>query len=154
MRLVVDASVLVAEALRVAGRAILTNPALDLHIPIEAWDETTHELRRRASILVQRGVHDQPQAAAILAETTTMLATSLTVVPTGDFADRLPEAAWRIPRDPRDVPAVALALALDCGIWTNDHDFFGCGLPVWSSDVLRSFLEHQRDEGVPATPSG
>ncbi len=40
-------------------------------------------------------------------------------------------------------PTVALALALDCGIWTNDRDFFGCGLPVWVTETLRAHLGGQ-----------
>ena len=32
--------------------------------------------------------------------------------------------------------ADALALLLDCGLWTEDRDFFGCGLSVWQTAVL------------------
>jgi len=39
------------------------------------------------------------------------------------------------------VPTVALALALDCGIWTTDNDFLGCGLPVWTPETLLLHLE-------------
>lgn len=51
----------------------------------------------------------------------------------------------RIPRDPNDAPTVALALALDCGIWTNDNDFFGCGVPVWTTETLLLHLEDLED---------
>ena len=52
-----------------------------------------------------------------------------------------------MPRDPDDVPTVALALALGgdedrCGIWTNDGDFLGCGLPTWTTDMLLSHLRY------------
>jgi hypothetical protein len=33
-----------------------------------------------------------------------------------------------------------LALALDCGIWTADNDFFGCGVAIWATDVLLARL--------------
>lgn len=33
-----------------------------------------------------------------------------------------------------DWPALAAALALDCAIWSEDIDFFGTGVAVWSSD--------------------
>jgi predicted nucleic acid-binding protein len=36
-------------------------------------------------------------------------------------------APRRIPRDPKDWPTVALALAPDAGILTTDYDFLGCG---------------------------
>lgn len=32
-----------------------------------------------------------------------------------------------------DWPALAAALALEAEIWSDDVDFFGVGLPVWSS---------------------
>jgi predicted nucleic acid-binding protein len=33
-------------------------------------------------------------------------------------------------RDPEDWPLLATALALDCSIWTEDTDFFACGVAV------------------------
>ena len=44
MRLVVDASTLVAEVLRTRGRELLTRPALDLAVAEETLGETKHEL--------------------------------------------------------------------------------------------------------------
>lgn len=32
-----------------------------------------------------------------------------------------------------DWPVLAAALAYDGGIWTNDRDFFGVGVPVWTT---------------------
>jgi hypothetical protein len=29
---------------------------------------------------------------------------------------------------------------MNCGIWTNDQDFFGCGLPTWTTDTLAEWL--------------
>jgi hypothetical protein len=40
----------------------------------------------------------------------------------------------------RTRPRVALALALECGIWTADRDFFGCGVAVWTTDTLAQYL--------------
>jgi len=65
-----------------------------------------------------------------------LIAARVTVVPPEVYAARLDAARRRIPRDPQDTPTVALALALDCGIWTADRDFFGCGLPVWTTETL------------------
>lgn len=66
------------------------------------------------------------------------------------YSDHVEQASYRIPRDPSDVPTVALALALGggecrCGIWTNDGDFLGCGVPVWTTETL---LAHLQDEEV------
>ena len=43
-------------------------------------------------------------------------------------------------RDPDDWPILASALALGCPIWTEDTDFFGCGVATWTSDRVRMFL--------------
>jgi predicted nucleic acid-binding protein len=72
-----------------------------------------------------------------------VLAIAVTMMPREGYADRIDEARRCIPRDPNNAPTVALALALDCGIWTNDHDFFGCGLPVWVTETLRVHLGGQ-----------
>ncbi len=46
-------------------------------------------------------------------------------------------------RDLNDWPLVALALTLNCGIWTEDHDFFGTGLSTWNSRNVEIFLNQQ-----------
>ncbi|HSW06511.1 PIN domain-containing protein [Aquabacterium sp.] len=43
-------------------------------------------------------------------------------------------------RDPDDWPALACALALSCPIWTEDADFFGTGVPTWTTSRVRLFL--------------
>jgi len=42
--------------------------------------------------------------------------------------------------DPEDWPILAAALALGCPIWTEDVDFFGCGVATWTSGSIDSFL--------------
>ena len=43
-------------------------------------------------------------------------------------------------RDPEDWPILAAALALGCPIWTEDPDFFGCGVATWTSARIDIFL--------------
>ena len=38
---------------------------------------------------------------------------------------------------------LAAALALSCAIWTEDTDFFGSGIAVWTSDRIEIFLKEQ-----------
>jgi predicted nucleic acid-binding protein len=52
------------------------------------------------------------------------------------YAEYEDVARRRVPRDPRDWPTVALALALEAGIWTADTDFLGYGVPTWTTDTL------------------
>jgi len=43
-------------------------------------------------------------------------------------------------RDPDDWPVVATALLLDLPIWTEDQDFFGSGVAIWTSDRVELYL--------------
>jgi predicted nucleic acid-binding protein len=43
-------------------------------------------------------------------------------------------------RDPEDWPILASAIALECPIWTEDADFFGCGVATWTSNLVEIFL--------------
>jgi predicted nucleic acid-binding protein len=43
-------------------------------------------------------------------------------------------------RDPEDWPILACAIALSCPIWTEDTDFFGCGVATWTSRNIHLFL--------------
>ncbi len=46
-------------------------------------------------------------------------------------------------RDENDWPVLAAALGLECAIWTEDTDFFGTGIAVWTTDRVEIFLEAQ-----------
>jgi predicted nucleic acid-binding protein len=50
------------------------------------------------------------------------------------------EALARI-RDKDDWPALALALLLECAIWTEDQDFFGIGIATWTTNTVERYLE-------------
>ncbi|NCR19396.1 MAG: nucleotide-binding protein [Microcystis aeruginosa LL13-03] len=52
------------------------------------------------------------------------------------------EAKQRIAaRDVNDWSIVAVALMLDCPIWTEDADFFGAGIATWTSDRVHLYLD-------------
>jgi predicted nucleic acid-binding protein len=44
-------------------------------------------------------------------------------------------------RDINDWPIVALALAMNCPIWTEDSDFFGSGIATWRTHNIEIFLQ-------------
>ena len=140
MRLGVDASALVAEALRLRGRQLLAHTQLDLVIPEEAWSETMHELERGSRLFIVRQELQESAVVELLDAISSVLRAHITVVPSQVYADRLDEARLRIPPDKREAPLIALGLALDCGIWTADRDFFGCGLAVWTTETLLAHL--------------
>lgn len=43
-------------------------------------------------------------------------------------------------RDPMDWPIVAASLALNCPVWTEDHDFFGAGVATWTTATVEIYL--------------
>jgi len=46
-------------------------------------------------------------------------------------------------RDELDWPVLAAALALACPVWTEDADFFGSGVAVWTTNRIEIFLTAQ-----------
>ena len=44
-------------------------------------------------------------------------------------------------RDEDDWPVLALALAYNFHVWTEDPDFFGTGIPTWTSNRVELFLD-------------
>lgn len=43
-------------------------------------------------------------------------------------------------RDADDWPIIAVAMQLRCPIWTEDQDFFGTGIPIWTTDRVELYL--------------
>lgn len=83
---------------------------------------------------------------SIPAEPALILLNSLTsllhVVDDLVYKSSIEEAQLRIKsRDIQDWPVVATALTLNCPIWTEDQDFFGTGIPTWTSDRVHLFFE-------------
>jgi predicted nucleic acid-binding protein len=48
-------------------------------------------------------------------------------------------------RDESDWPVLASALGLGCPIWTEDADFFGTGVAVWTTTRVEIFLKQHAD---------
>lgn len=143
MRLVVDTSVLVGELLRRNGRARLGDQRLELFMAEPMWDETRVEIPRR----IERFVDRRGLAADVADELMTLaieaIATNVAIVETAVLSALEDEARDRSLRDPTNWPAVACALALGAGIWTNDNDFMGTGVPTWTTETLQRWLDNQ-----------
>ena len=53
----------------------------------------------------------------------------------GVYAGLRARALQRIARrDADDCPVLACAMSIDCPVWTEDADFFGTGIAIWTSD--------------------
>jgi len=57
-------------------------------------------------------------------------------------------------RDEDDWPILAAALALGCAIWTEDTDFFGCGVATWTTDRVELYLPRLRNESNQSNSRG
>ncbi|MCL1464232.1 PIN domain-containing protein [Argonema galeatum] len=136
MILIVDANILIGELLRQRGQELIQNPALMLHVTERVLDETQYEIERRIPLMVSRGRLTEAEARLLLAQAKHPVETKIEVVSESNYINLETEARNRIPRDPDDWPTVALALAMNAAIWTQDCDFLGCGCPTWTTETL------------------
>lgn len=87
-------------------------------------------------MVLKRGGDPEKARAALKA-----LAGLATIVAEEIYSNFESEARKRLGgRDPDDWPILAAALALGCPIWTEDTDFFGCGVATWTSGSIDIFL--------------
>ncbi len=133
--LVLDANILIRAVLGNRVRRILEAHCDDISffVPETAYAEAEEHL---AALVVKRG----GDPAKGLASLRSMAALG-TIVSQDLYGDFEAEARKRLgARDPEDWPILAAALALGCPIWTEDTDFFGCGVATWTSASIGSFL--------------
>ncbi|MGI8574621.1 MAG: PIN domain-containing protein [Egibacteraceae bacterium] len=143
MRLVVDTSVLVDELLRVRGRERLGDQLLELFLPEAMWEEAAAELPRRiAAFATQRGL-DQGVTSELTTSCLTAIKANVAVIDAGVYSALEDEARARSLRDAADWPVIACALALSAGVWTNNNDSMGTGVPTWTTQSLQAWLDRQ-----------
>lgn len=144
MRLVVDTSVLVGELLRTRGRKRLVDERLDLFLPERMWGEVQVELPRRIRAFARRRGLEKATADELTALSLDAVETNMVVIEMAVYSAVEDEARARSQRDPGDWPVVACALALSSGIWTNDNDFLGTGVPTWTTESLQTWLDRNQ----------
>jgi predicted nucleic acid-binding protein len=139
MDLIADASAVVGELLRARGRALLRHVDVRWFTTEEIQSEVRHEVVKRMRLLAARQQLRAEEAASLTQRTLQLFDDSVRVIPRNVYAPFADTAHARI-GDPHDWSAIALALASGSGIWTEDRDFFGVGLPVWNTRVLLAHL--------------
>ena len=123
-----DANILISAALG-RSRALIADTAargLELMIPVEQRLEAAKVLIRLGGTpaSVQRSL-------AFADETIGLLKPEI-------YLAFEPAARARLgPRGQSDWPVLAAALALEADIWSNDRDFFGVGVAVWTTRNAR-----------------
>jgi predicted nucleic acid-binding protein len=141
MRLIVDTSVLVGELLRASGRVRLGDDRLELFLPEQMWAEAQVELPRRVATFARRRRLGADLARDLVNLCVEAVEANVVVLDEAIYAAVEDEALARCRRDPTDWPVVASALALSAGIWTNDNDFLGTGVPTWTTETLQVWLD-------------
>lgn len=133
--LVVDANILVSAVLGKRVRAVIEAHAEDVSffVPEVAYSEAEEHL---PTLVVKRG-GDPEKALSLLRS----LRSLVVLIGSEVYGELEAEARERLgARDAEDWPILASALALGCPIWTEDTDFFGCGVATWTSDRVVMFL--------------
>ena len=144
MIIVADASVLIAQLLRQDGIKLIKRSEISVVVADAQWNETWYELNRRLEVMVSYGKITTSGATTRQQEIQDLIEDeTIEIVVSGIYEQFEVIARRRVPRDPNDWPSVALAIALNAGILTNDHDFLGCGCPTWTVETLLSELEDE-----------
>ena len=139
-QLVLDANILIRAVLGTRVSAIIGEYAADaiLHTVEEAFEDAETYL---PEILQKRNLDKATIQAAM--QKLDALRCFMQTIPEDVYAHQEKAARERLKhRDEDDWPYLALALLLDCPIWTEDMDFFGCGVPVWTTDRIELYLKN------------
>lgn len=109
--------------------------------------EAFKDARTYLPIVISKRGGDRAEVGAAL-EKLSALETFVQRIPSEVVADLELVARERLARrDEEDWAFLALALHLRCPIWTEDKDFFGCGVATWTSDRVEIFLRRERSVG-------
>jgi predicted nucleic acid-binding protein len=91
-------------------------------------------------ICANRGLEEAATQAAL--KKLDALRRLIRVIPPAVFAHQETAARERLQgRDADDWPYLGLAMVFDCPLWTEDRDFFGCGIPLWTTDRVELYLK-------------
>jgi len=121
--LILDANVLVSAALGRSRELIeaTATRGIELLLPIE-------QRREAVSVLIRLGGSPESVERSL-----TFAADIVGLLEPEVYTPFEPPARARLgPRGQSDWPVLPTAIALDADIWSNDRDFFGTGVAVWT----------------------
>ncbi len=137
--LVLDANILIRAVLGTrAARYIRGYAATVVFLTVEeAFEDAEAYL---PVVLSKRGVQDAGVQTAL--EKLEALRHVVRIIPLDVVARMETAARERLrERDEEDWLYLALALVFSCPLWTEDRDFFGCGIPLWTTDRVELYLQ-------------
>jgi predicted nucleic acid-binding protein len=138
-RLVLDANILM--------RAVIGNRVVRL---LDAYKAVTQfcapeacfeEAREWLPPITRR--RSGPRVGLAVLDKTALIVESMAHATYSEFEPLARELMAR--RDMDDWPIAAAALKLRSPIWTEDQDFFGCGIATWTTDRVKVYLEGRFD---------
>ncbi len=133
--IVLDANILLRAALGTRVRHLLR--AFEDSVRFYAPDVCFEEARQYLPGIVERRGGAPEPALSVLVE----IGRLVEAVDRTLYGDLATKARERVEvRDPKDWPVVAVALLLGVPIWTEDQDFFGTGIPTWTTDRVELYL--------------
>ena len=133
--IVLDANILIRAVLGSKVRSLILKYAQSVKFftPDVAYQDARKYL---PSLLQKRGV-DADSALVVLDHLETIVQPLERELYKGVQEQALQRIAIR---DADDWPVVACAIIINCPIWTEDTDFFGTGIAVWTTDRVELFL--------------
>ena len=136
--LVLDANIMLRGVLGTRVRGLIETYAdeVSLFTPQSCVDEVREYI---PSLCAKRGWQ-----TAAAEETLGALLTGIEIIENAFLAELEAEAKRRIAaRDPDDWPVLALAMAINAPVWTEDPDFFGAGVATWTTRNVEIYLSAQ-----------
>ena len=133
--LVLDANILMRAVLGKRARVLLAKygERIEFVAPDVPFDEAR---KRLPEVIEHRKLQGEPFMAYF-----DSLASVVQTVENEAYSGFEAIARQRLARrDEDDWPILAAALALRCPIWTEDTDFFGCGVATWTTDRVELYL--------------
>ncbi len=133
--LAVDGNILVRAVLGKRARGVIERYAdrVPFLAPEAAYEEAEEHL---PALVIKRG--GNPEKALALLRALGHLVDVIGGEVYGEFEAAARQRLER--RDPEDWPVLATALTFGCPFWTEDTDFFGCGVATWTSNRVEMFL--------------
>jgi predicted nucleic acid-binding protein len=132
---VLDANILIRAVLGARVRTLIEGycDRVAFFVAREAVEEVEQYL---GDIAARRGIPE-----AVWRDTLAGVMATVQTIPLDALEPAEVEARARIGvRDPEDWPTLAAALLLECPIWTEDRDFFGSGVPTWTTATVERYL--------------
>lgn len=129
---VADANAILSAIVGGAAARVFTSGVTAIHVAEPTLEEVA---RYSASMAIRRGLNPGNVALAIATLPVNVHAATV-------YISCLAKAAKRLHgRDVDDCDVLALSLHLDSAVWSNDHDFDGTGVEVYSTAKLLRILK-------------